>query len=71
MKIEKINYMSYKDAAAMLNLSIITIKKWAQKGIIKRYAVTARSVFVDRDEILELIKSRAVQYGRFGSSSSR
>lgn len=60
MKIEKINYMSYKDAAAMLNLSIITIKKWAQKGIIKRYAVTARSVFVDRDEILELIKSRAV-----------
>jgi putative DNA-binding protein len=56
MKIEKINYMSYKDAAAMLNLSIITIKKWAQKGIIKRYAVTARSVFVDRDEILELIK---------------
>ena len=60
MKIEKINYMSYKDAAAMLNLSIITIKKWAQKGIIKRYAVNARSVFVDRDEILELIKSRAV-----------
>ena len=60
MKIEKINYMSYKDAAAMLNLSIITIKKWAQKGIIKRYAVTARSVFVDRDEILELIKSRGV-----------
>lgn len=60
MKIEKINYMSYKDAAAMLNLSIITIKKWAQKGIIKRYAVTARSVFVDRDEILDLIKSRAV-----------
>ena len=58
MKIEKINYMSYKDAAAMLNLSIITIKKWAQKGIIKRYAVTARSVFVDRDEILELIKSK-------------
>nr|DAJ36803.1 MAG TPA: Pyocin activator protein PrtN [Caudoviricetes sp.]DAW80492.1 MAG TPA: Pyocin activator protein PrtN [Caudoviricetes sp.] len=42
----------------MLNLSIITIKKWAQKGIIKRYAVTARSVFVDRDEILELIKSK-------------
>ncbi|WP_149700119.1 helix-turn-helix transcriptional regulator [Campylobacter concisus] len=60
MKIEKINYMSYKDAAAMLNLSIITIKKWAQKGIIKRYAVTARSVFVDRDEILELIKSKGV-----------
>ena len=58
MKIEKINYMSYKDAAAMLNLSIITIKKWAQKGIIKRYTVTARSVFVDRDEILELIKSK-------------
>ena len=58
MKIEKINYMSYKDAAAMLNLSIITIKKWAQKSIIKRYAVTARSVFVDRDEILELIKSK-------------
>lgn len=58
MKIEKINYISYKDAAAMLNLSIITIKKWAQKGIIKRYAVTARSVFVDRDEILELIKSK-------------
>ena len=58
MKIEKINYMSYKDAAAMLNLSTITIKKWAQKGIIKRYAVTARSVFVDRDEILELIKSK-------------
>ena len=58
MKIEKINYMSYKDAAAMLNLSIITIKKWPQKGIIKRYAVTARSVFVDRDEILELIKSK-------------
>lgn len=58
MKIEKINYMSYKDAAAMLNLSIVTIKKWAQKGIIKRYAVTARSVFVDRDEILELIKSK-------------
>ena len=58
MKIEKINYMSYKDAAAMLNLSIITIKKWAQKGIITRYAVTARSVFVDRDEILELIKSK-------------
>ena len=58
MKIEKINYMSYKDAAAMLNLSIITIKKWAQKGIIKRYAVSARSVFVDRDEILELIKSK-------------
>ena len=58
MKIEKINYMSYKDAAAMLNLSIITIKKWAQKGIIKRYAVTSRSVFVDRDEILELIKSK-------------
>lgn len=58
MKIEKINYMSYKDAAEMLNLSIITIKKWAQKGIIKRYAVTARSVFVDRDEILELIKSK-------------
>ena len=58
MKIEKINYMSYKDAAAMLNLSIITIKKWAQKGIRKRYAVTARSVFVDRDEILELIKSK-------------
>ena len=58
MKIEKINYMSYKDAAAMLNLSIITIKKWAQKGIIKRYAVTARSVFVDRDEILELTKSK-------------
>ncbi|WP_169767456.1 helix-turn-helix transcriptional regulator [Campylobacter curvus] len=58
MKLEKINYMSYKDAAAMLNLSIITIKKWAQKGIIKRYAVTARSVFVDRDEILELIKSK-------------
>ena len=60
MKLEKINYISYKDAAAMLNLSIITIKKWAQKGIIKRYAVTARSVVVDRDEILELIKSRAV-----------
>lgn len=60
MKLEKINYMSYKDAAAMLNLSIITIKKWAQKGIIKRYAVTARSVFVDRDEILELIKSKGV-----------
>ncbi|EJP74455.1 helix-turn-helix transcriptional regulator [Campylobacter sp. FOBRC14] len=58
MKLEKINYISYKDAAAMLNLSIITIKKWAQKGIIKRYAVTARSVFVDRDEILELIKSK-------------
>lgn len=58
MKIEKINYMSYKDAAAMLNLSIVTIKKWAQKGIIRRYAVTARSVFVDRDEILELIKSK-------------
>ena len=58
MKIEKINYMSYKDAAAMLNLSIITIKKWAQKGIIKRNAVTATSVFVDRHEILELIKSK-------------
>ena len=71
MKIEKINYMSYKDAAAMLNLSIVTIKKWAQKGIIKRYAVTARSVFVDRDEILELIKSKGAQDGRFRSSSSR
>lgn len=58
MKVEKINYMSYKDAATMLNISIITIKKWAQKGIIKRYAVTARSVFVNRDEILELIKSK-------------
>ncbi|WP_304345862.1 helix-turn-helix domain-containing protein, partial [Campylobacter showae] len=46
----QINFISYAQAAKMLGVAVVTIKKWAQKGIIKRYAVTGRSVFVDKDE---------------------
>ncbi len=42
----------------MLGVAVVTIKKWAQKGLIKRYAVTGRSVFVDKDEILEMIRGK-------------
>lgn len=54
----QINFISYAQAAKMLGVAVITVKKWAQIGLIKRYAVTRRSVFVDKDEILEMIKKR-------------
>jgi putative DNA-binding protein len=54
----QINFISYAQAAKMLGVAVVTIKKWAQKGIIKRYAVTGRSVFVDKDEILEMIRGK-------------
>ena len=46
----QINFISYAQAAKMLGVAMVTIKKWAQKGLIKRYAVTGRSVFVDKDD---------------------
>lgn len=60
MKTKGIKYISYHQAALMLGVAVITIKKWAKSGVIKRYAVTKRSVFVDREEILALIKKKEV-----------
>ncbi|MGP1579426.1 MAG: helix-turn-helix transcriptional regulator [Wolinella sp.] len=55
MKNSSVNFISYKEAAQMLGLSVHTIKNWAKQGTITRYPITYRSVFVDRDEILEMI----------------
>ena len=46
----------------MLGVAVVTIKKWAASGTIKRYAVTHRSVFLDKSEILELIKNSKVDH---------
>lgn len=46
----QINFISYAQAAKMLGVAVVTIKKWAASGKIKRYAVTHRSVFLDKSE---------------------
>lgn len=58
----QINFISYAQAAKMLGVAVVTIKKWAASGKIKRYAVTHRSVFLDKSEILELIKNSKVDH---------
>lgn len=53
------DFVTYEDAAKILNMSVSGVKLWARDGLIKRYAVTKRCVFVRMSEILALIEKSA------------
>lgn len=53
------DFITYEDAAKILNMSVSGVKLWARDGLIKRYSVTKRCVFVRMSEILALIEKSA------------
>lgn len=53
------DFITYEDAAKILNMSVSGVKLWARDGLIKRYSVTKRCVFVRLSEILALIEKSA------------
>lgn len=53
------DFVTYEDAAKILNMSVSGVKLWARDGLIKRYSVTKRCVFVRLSEILALIEKSA------------
>lgn len=49
-------FLTYQEAADMIGKKVVTIKTWARKGLINRYAPTKTSVFVKKTELLRLLE---------------
>jgi len=56
----KRSLITTKQAASILDVSTVTLRKYAKKGLLKPIRYTARRIRWDRDEI-ELFKSQGVE----------
>ena len=50
------NYLSVKESAKLLNVSIMTIRRWMESGKLKPYKISERKIFIRESEIKEMFK---------------
>jgi len=48
------NYLSFKEASALLGVSIMTIRRWIEDGKLKAHKISTRKIFVKESQIKEM-----------------
>jgi excisionase family DNA binding protein len=50
------NYLSFKESATLLGISLMTIRRWIEEGKLKPYKISARKIFLKESDIKEMFK---------------
>jgi len=50
------NYLTYKETAETLKVSILTIRRWVDSGKLKIYKLSPRKIFIKEIDIKEILK---------------
>lgn len=57
-------YISREEAATLLNITLPTLHRYAQKGIVKIYKFGSRSLLKTEELIQGLKENKIIKYGR-------
>jgi excisionase family DNA binding protein len=49
-------YLTFRESAALLNISLLTLRRWIDAGKLKTHKISARKIFVKESDIRGMFK---------------